>query len=300
MNKTVTLTTDWGLQDAYVAMMKASLWQHNEELNIMDITHQVVPHNIYMAACYVRQSARFFAPGTIHIVDVAYVKEDDLAQYTRYMRSHNVEKDFYYTDYVAFELNGQYYMCQNNGLVYAIAEDDTIGQVVQLKNMAGKGHKHGTFPALDYYAWAAAQLAMPQYSLQDIGTPYDVNKLQSVIIPKAMLEKDGNTITAQVKYVDAYGNVVTNIRKDDFERWAHGRSKFKFRYSNTKEEVISSVGRNYNEIVSKIKNMRSNIFFVFGVHGYLEVGYHNSNLALHYNLNNDGIMNGSFYFEFID
>lgn len=300
MNKTVTLTTDWGVQDAYVAIMKAALWQHNAELRIADISHMVSPHNISMAACYVRQSAPFYAPGTIHIVDVAYMNEDEVTQYTRYMRSHNAEKNFYYTDYVAFELHGQYYMCQNNGLVSAIAEDDAVEQVVQLKNMSEKGHRHGTFPAIDYYAWAAAQLSQPQATLQSIGTAYDVGKLQSVFATKAVLEKDGKTIAAQLKYVDAYGNVVTNVRKDDFERWANGRSKFKFRYSNTDEEVVAVVGRNYNEIVSKIKNMRSNIFFVFGVGGYLEVGYHNSNLAMHYGISNNNIMIGNFYFEFID
>ena len=115
-----------------------------------------------------------------------------------------------------------------------------------------------------------------------------------------MATPDRNTIVAQVKHIDAYGNVVVNLHKSYFEKIANGRSKFEFRYANSDEVVKSQISRGYQKKVSKINQINSNIFFVFGVSGYLEIGYRNSNLAQHYGLENADIMSGNFYFTFID
>ena len=300
MSRIVTLTTDWGIKDAYVAIFKAMIWQSNPQVNIVDITHQIVPFNLSMAAFQVRQSIPFFPDNTIHIVGVEHISENQNVQYNRWLRSKDAEKDFYFTDYVAFRIYNQYFMCQNNGLIRLLVQDDDIEEIVLLENAYDKSLRHGAFSALDYYASAAARLACEGVKLQDIGKPYEMSFVQTVLNTQAIATPDNNTIIAQVKHIDTYGNVITNLHKSYFEKIAQGRRKFKFSFANSDEVVISQISKGYQKMVSRIGQTNSNIFFVFGVSGYLEIGYRNSNLAQHYGLENADIMSGNFSFTFLD
>ena len=64
----ITLTTDFGLQDAYVAGLKAQLYQQLQTPEIVDITHLIDPFHIGQAAYVLRSVYRSFPAGSIHFV----------------------------------------------------------------------------------------------------------------------------------------------------------------------------------------------------------------------------------------
>ena len=64
----ITLTTDFGTSDPYVAEMKGVILGINPRASIVDISHEVQPQSILEGAYLIGRSHRFFPEGTVHIV----------------------------------------------------------------------------------------------------------------------------------------------------------------------------------------------------------------------------------------
>ena len=70
MSAIITLTTDLGLTDAYVAAMKGVILGINPEVKLIDICHTIKPQNIPQAAFVLSTAYQFFPEKTIHVVVV--------------------------------------------------------------------------------------------------------------------------------------------------------------------------------------------------------------------------------------
>ena len=70
MSVIITLTTDFGLTDAYVAAMKGVILGINPEAKLIDICHSIKPRNISQAAFVLSTAYEFFPQRTIHVVVV--------------------------------------------------------------------------------------------------------------------------------------------------------------------------------------------------------------------------------------
>src|SRR5512141_1109240 len=66
----ITLTTDFGIKDGNVGVMKGVIWGIAPQVNIADISHTIGPQNIREAALVLARSAPYFPAGTIHVVVV--------------------------------------------------------------------------------------------------------------------------------------------------------------------------------------------------------------------------------------
>src|SRR5690606_25031517 len=66
----ITLTTDMGLKDHYVATVKAAIYNAVPDAKLINITHDVVPFDVAEAAFHVGQAYKSFPEGSIHIVGV--------------------------------------------------------------------------------------------------------------------------------------------------------------------------------------------------------------------------------------
>ncbi|MDZ7260989.1 MAG: SAM-dependent chlorinase/fluorinase, partial [candidate division KSB1 bacterium] len=64
----ITLLTDFGEADGYVGIMKGVILGINPEAQIVDLSHQVPPHDIEAGAFLLKQAYRYFPKGTIHVV----------------------------------------------------------------------------------------------------------------------------------------------------------------------------------------------------------------------------------------
>ena len=70
MPSVVTLLTDFGLRDGYVAAVKGKLLAREPDLRIVDISHEIPPGDIDAAAYVLLQAAPHFAADTVHLVVV--------------------------------------------------------------------------------------------------------------------------------------------------------------------------------------------------------------------------------------
>ena len=95
---TVTLTTDFGIKDHFIANIKGAILSELPEANIVDISHQISPFNILEAAYIIQNSYRSFPLGTIHIIGV----DSELNPENKHL-------------VVKFE--GQYFICADNGIM---------------------------------------------------------------------------------------------------------------------------------------------------------------------------------------
>ena len=70
----VTLTTDFGCRDAWVAAMKGVILgiarAARETVLLVDVTHEVAPHDVLEGALALEAAAPFFPPGTVHLAVV--------------------------------------------------------------------------------------------------------------------------------------------------------------------------------------------------------------------------------------
>src|SRR5438270_1317790 len=66
----ITLTTDFGLADAYVAAMKGVILSICHDVQIVDISHEVAPQNVFEAGYLLESVVSYFPSGTVHVVVV--------------------------------------------------------------------------------------------------------------------------------------------------------------------------------------------------------------------------------------
>ena len=66
----ITLTTDYGTTDHLVGVLKGVILSINPEVNIIDITHRVIAHDVLDGALTIGHAYKYFPPKTIHLVVV--------------------------------------------------------------------------------------------------------------------------------------------------------------------------------------------------------------------------------------
>ena len=143
----VTLLTDSGESDHYVAAIKARIISVNPGLRIEDISHKIKPADIGHAAFVLRAVFRDFPKGTVHLVGVDSVGNRDDA-------------------YIALQLEDHYFVGCDNGL-FGLISDKPQQQVAELNTL---NVITTTFPERDVFAPAAAKLASG-VSITTLGKP---------------------------------------------------------------------------------------------------------------------------------
>lgn len=185
----ITLLTDSGETDHYVAAIKAKILSANPGVKIVDITHQIPSCDLAQAAFVLRSVFRDFPKGTVHLIGVhAAGQKGDL--------------------HIAAKIEDHYFIGTDNGFFGLLGELTAQG-VVDINSIKPI---QSTFPEKDIMAGAAAKLASGM-KLSDLGQP----------IPnfKRMIDRHVKAtrklISGHVIRVDNFGNLITNIPKDTFD-----------------------------------------------------------------------------------
>jgi len=209
----ITLTTDFGSDDAYVAAMKGVILSTNPEVNIIDITHSVEPQNVHQAAFILGYTYRYFPKKTVHVAVVdPGVGSERRGVILKTPSSLFVAPDNGILSYVIDELSS------TEDLTVQYSKDQdlvTLGkgfEAVAITDPRFSKHPISTtFHGRDIFAPVAAALSL------DI-SPYElgqkISSLQVFAIPKPLVDYQGN-LTGTVLYVDHFGNLITNIKKSD-------------------------------------------------------------------------------------
>lgn len=207
-NGILTLLTDFGTRDAYVAAMKGVVLSVAPEVRIVDITHDIPPQDVMQGAFVLRDSAAHFPPGTVHVSVV-----DPGVGSARKA--------------VAVGKAGQYFVGPDNGLFSLVLQarpDEAV--VLDNPDFWRVPDPSSTFHGRDVFAPAAAHLAAG-IPLSELGSPLS----QLTPLHWALPIHDEQGIRGWVVHVDRFGNCVTNITREEF---IGGRSKRRFKcYAGT-------------------------------------------------------------------
>jgi hypothetical protein len=188
MNRIVTLLTDFGNRDHYVAAVKGVLLSINPSLNIVDITHEISPQNIREAGFILASAYRHFPQGTLHlaVVDpgVGGERRGLAAATERYL-----------------------FVGPDNGLFDWVFATDPPHQVVVLENPEYQlPQVSATFHGRDIFAPAAGHLSLG-LPLEKLG-PASQYRMH---FAGRLLLKDQDTLEGEIIHVDRFGNLISNI-----------------------------------------------------------------------------------------
>ena len=214
MSSIITLTTDFGYDDAYVAALKGAILSTNPEANIIDISHSTEPRNILQAAFILGIAYRYFPKQTIHVavVDPGVGSE---------------------RQGIILKAPSALFVAPDNGILSYIIDD-----LFQVEDRSLTEHTHGlkeivfktgleavtitdprfwrhpvspTFHGRDIFAPVAAGLALG-ISLYEFGEK--IKSLHVLSLPKPSCDSDGNLI-GLVLHIDHFGSLITNIKNNE-------------------------------------------------------------------------------------
>lgn len=249
----VTLLTDSGESDHYVAAIKARIIAVNPGIRIVDITHKIRLCDIGHAAFVLRSVFRDFPKGTVHLVGVGAAGErGDL--------------------YIGLQLEDHFFIGADNGLFGLISE---------------KNHQHAaelnipknlvtTFPERDILAQAAAKLASG-VSLTDLGRP--MQSFKKLIDRQVKATK--KIISGSVIRVDNFGNLITNIPKEAFDVLSRDRG-YTVQFGGEKFRRLNT---HYHQVDE------GECFILFNTLGLLEIGIYKGNASELLGLSYDNSIN---------
>ncbi|UWX56119.1 SAM-dependent chlorinase/fluorinase [Maribacter litopenaei] len=250
----ITLTTDFGLKDHFVGVLKGSIYSELPDAKIVDISHNVAPFNIQECAYILKNSYNSFPKGSIHIVGV----DSEATQENQH---------------IAILINGHYFISANTGVIGLITSEVKPEKIVEIKI---PDPLHGSFPVLSVFVQVACHIARGG-TLEVVGKPFNELKDLREFMPRIV--DDGKKIIGSVIYIDNYGNVVTNIQKHLFEAYRKGRD-FELLVRNHK---IKKIHKAYNDIIdySVEKSKRKgdgDLLALFNSSEYIELAIYKSNL----------------------
>ena len=217
----ITLTTDFGIKDHFIANIKGAILTELPQVNIVDISHQISPFNILEAAYIIQNSYKSFPLGTIHIIGV----DSELNPENKHL-------------VVKFE--GQYFICADNGIMSMACLNIEPEKIVEI-NIHDK--LISNFSVLDVFVKVACHISRGG-KLEVIGKSID--KIKSVKNLTPFINESKNQIIGNVIYIDNYGNVITNITKLFFKEISKSR-EFEISVRNYKFKKIHS---KYSDIVN--------------------------------------------------
>lgn len=250
----VTLLTDSGENDHYVAAIKAKILSVSSDIRIIDITHRVAPCDLAHAAFVLRAIFNDFPAATAHLVGVhASGDRGDVP--------------------IAFQLNDHFFLGSDNGL-FGLISDKPHQNLVELHDT-----HLSTFPERDILAPAAAKLVTGT-PIRDIGKPLPGFKRMIDRQVKATRKQ----ISGHVIYVDYYGNLVTNIPKEAFETLSKGKV-YTIQFGGEKFRRIHT---QYNQADE------GECFLLFNSLGLLEIGIYKGNASELLGLGYDSMVNITF------
>ncbi len=233
----ITLTTDFGTGDHFVGTMKGVILGISPRARIVDITHEVPPHDINEAAFVIAQAWRYFPKGSIHVV----VVDPGVGSARRP---------------ILCEAEGQFFIAPDNGVLSMIYDGARhkvrviSNEKLFLKNVSN------TFHGRDVFAPAAAHLSKGLAPAK-FGRPIQDFLRNFLMKPTRLSRHDWAGVVLKS---DRFGNLITNFNIDEFPDVAEHSMELRAGL-----ERINRLARTYAE------TEMGELFAIVGSSGYIEV-----------------------------
>jgi len=187
----ITLTTEWRPDDFYSGILKGRLCSLCPDTQVIDNAFNIPAFNITHASFVIRNTYMNYPAGSIHIICVHTDGGSD-------------------SRYLLLRANDHYFIGADNGIFNLILNQQP-DEMVEIG--VGEGSDE-----IGIFACAASSLVKGK-SLREIGTP--VTAVSEKVPLRATIEKE--VITGSVIFIDSYGNAITNVTRDIFNRVFSGK-----------------------------------------------------------------------------
>lgn len=224
----ITLTTDMGLKDYYVASVKGRIFSLLPGVSLVDISHNVKPFNFSQAAYFVKSTYTDFPINTVHIIGVdaeplVNLSNPDLSSLP-----------------MVIKYNNHYFIGIDNGFFSLLTDGEEVEEIWVLEDVLSKP---------DLMKFATKNILVPAACHIASGKPLDLiasktERFKKALRPNPVIE--GNTLKGTIIHIDHYGNAITNIKKSDFLRM--GKNVPFTIYFRQKEYYIDTISLGYNEV----------------------------------------------------
>ncbi len=184
----LTLTSDLGTRDFYLAALKGAIISHCGNISMLDVSHAVKPFDIKEAAFTVRNAYKYFPKGTIHLVHVNSADSD--------------------AKLLVAVADGHYFVTFDNGFL-SLAFEKTPHQTYQVNDELLENN------SLLYEQGIAKVIEL----LSNEYKPADFGHLTTETINYRLLQpiSSPGSVRGTIVYIDHYGNAITNISRKMFD-----------------------------------------------------------------------------------
>lgn len=250
----ITLLSDFGLRDPYVAEMKAVIISICQKARIVDISHEIEKFNVRMGAFILAQAAPHFPKGTIHVAVV------DPGVGT-------VRKP------IIVETERAFYVGPDNGLLMLAARNDGVKCVYEIANPKYMFRRVSrTFHGRDIFSPAAAHLANG-VDPSEFGPTVENPMMPSFLSPKIV----GNEVVGEILHIDRFGNLITNISESMLK--ALGISDgMNLQFKLGDREVRVKLCSSYDDV------QKGSLLSIVGGTGFLEISINQGNASSFLNM----------------
>lgn len=194
----ITLLTDFGNADGYVAAMKGVILGIMPHARLIDITHEVPPQEVAAGAFILSAHYRYFPAGTVHVAVI-----DPGVGTSRHA--------------IACFHDGHYFVGPDNGLFDFCARAAPPPAVRLSRREFWRTALSNTFHGRDIFALVAAHLANGA-ALEELGDSFTLKPQR----PAHACKVDQNTLHGEIIFSDRFGNLISNITREDLSRFASG------------------------------------------------------------------------------
>lgn len=251
----ITLTTDFGLKDYYVGLLKGALLSKDPALQIVDISHNVPIYDIVQGAFILKNCFAEFPTGTIHILSIGGGSKKAC--------------------FLAIRHNGHYFIGPDNGIFSLLFEHQITKDVYEINYI-----ENNAFPIKDTFAEAVAHL-ISEKPFNEIGIP--IESIEERITFQPVIST--SEIRGAVIYIDNYENVITNITRALFDKIGNGR---KFALYFKAHNPIVRLSNRYSDVAV------GEILCFFNSAGCLEIAINQGKAASLHSLKLEGTIQVNF------
>jgi len=245
MTSIITLSTDFGLKDGYVASMKGVILGICPKASLVDISHLIAPQDVRSAAFLIATVYTDFPPGTIHLA----VVDPGVGTQRRAL---------------AIKAGGHFLVGPDNGLFSMAVEEQPDFEARSLENpLYWRSEISNTFHGRDIFAPVAAHLASG-IAFNLLGPPC------TPILPQwSSVHRSKHELKGEVIHIDHFGNIITNLRTTDVAEFSAGMS-----WTVTiGSQIITQFEKSYGHVEPRTA------VALFGSSGRLEIAINGANAA---------------------
>jgi S-adenosyl-L-methionine hydrolase (adenosine-forming) len=237
----ITLLTDFGTSDYFVSAMKGVILSINPAASVVDITHEISPHDIEAAAFTLVAASQSFPSETIHLA----VVDPGVGSARRP---------------ILVEAGGQYFVGPDTGIFSYVCDSEPAARVFHLSNSDHfRIPVSSTFHGRDVFAPVAAALSRgiaPSAFGEQISDPV---RLAPIALEKS---RDGS-LKGRIIHIDRFGNCITNITPNDLtEKMIAGGAYL---------VVNDSKVKSFQKFFSESDGAGRKVFGIWGGAGFLEL-----------------------------